>query len=59
MYSKDYLCPECGGLLTDDNLYCENCQKEFEPWECANTLKTLEEDYREQKAINRFYGLED
>lgn len=59
MYSKDYLCPECGGFLTDDNLYCENCQKEFELWECANTLKTLEEDYREQKAINRFYGLED
>ena len=59
MYSKDYLCLECGGLLTDDNLYCENCQKEFEPWECANTLKTLEEDHREQKAIDRFYGLED
>lgn len=59
MYSKDYLCPECGGLLTDDNLYCENCQKEFESWECANTLKTIEEDHREQKAIDRFYGLED
>ena len=59
MNNKDYLCPVCGELLTDDNLYCENCQKEFEPWECANTLKTLDEDYREQKAVNRFYGLED
>lgn len=59
MYSKDYLCPECGGFLTEYNLYCENCQKEFEPWECANTMKAIMEDFREQRAIDRFRGLED
>lgn len=61
MYSEDYLCPVCGShlILTHGGLYCEDCGNIFEPWECANTLKTLEEDYREQKAIDRFRGLED
>lgn len=61
MYSEDYLCPVCGNHLIPAHrgLYCEDCGNIFEPWECANTLKTLEEDYREQKAIDRFRGLED
>lgn len=61
MYSEDYLCPVCGSHLipAHEGLYCEDCGNVFEPWECANTLKTLEEDHREQKAIDRFYGLED
>ena len=61
MYSEDYLCPVCGSRLTPAHgeLYCEDCGNIFEPWECVNTLKTLEEDYQEQKAIDRFYGLED
>ena len=61
MYSEDYLCPVCGNELipTCGGLYCEDCGNIFEPWECANTLKTLEEDHHEQKAIDRFYGLED
>ena len=53
MYNEDYLCPVCGSHLIPAH------GNVFEPWECANTLKTLEEDHREQKAIDRFYGLED
>lgn len=61
MYDSDYLCPWCGGRLEHSygELWCENCGDSFEPWECANTLKALDEDHREQKAIDRFYGLED
>lgn len=61
MYNEDYLCPVCGSHLIPAHreLWCENCGDSFEPWECANTLKTLEEDHREQKAIDRFRGLED
>lgn len=61
MYSEDYLCPVCGNELIPScgGLWCENCEETYEPWECANTLKTLEEDYQEQKAIDRFYGLGD
>lgn len=61
MYSKDYLCPMCGSHLisTHGGLYCEDCGNIFEPWECTNTLRVLDEDHREQKAIDRFRGLED
>ena len=62
MYSKDYLCPDCFGQLTenyDSTFHCEFCDKDFEPWECANTLRTIVGDFREQRAIDRFRGLED
>ena len=61
MYNEDYLCPvyENHLISAHGELYCEDYGNIFEPWECVNTLKTLEEDHREQKAIDRFYGLED
>ena len=60
MYDSDYLCPVCYGKLKSfcGELWCDNCEDAFEPWECANTLKVIMEDFREQEAINRFYGLE-
>lgn len=62
MYDPDYLCPDCYGRLTeneDGTLHCEFCDKDFEPWECANTFKAITEDYCEQRALDRFRGLED
>lgn len=62
MYNEDYLCPICGEPLyelVNHDLVCENCNMTFESWECSPSMKVIMEDSREQKAIDRFYGLED
>lgn len=61
-YSSDYVCPQCGEPMLENNdgtLTCEICGSIFEPWECANSMKVLYEDYLETKTIERLYEVED